>query len=132
MANAGSILIADDDDAFLHSLATLLRCQGYQCDCASDAYKAVEMLQAGLYDLLISDVNMPGNTNLRLISEAHRLAENMPVILISGSLTLDFPVRPPVIACLSKCGDFDELYELVRISMERSQTCRATASVARP
>ncbi len=61
MGSAAKILLADDEQTFLHSTADLLRDQGYECDCAMDAEEASALMQRTEYDLLISDINMPGN-----------------------------------------------------------------------
>jgi DNA-binding response OmpR family regulator len=49
----GRILITDDEETFLNSTADLLRREGYECDCASDAETAIGMLKTSRYDLLI-------------------------------------------------------------------------------
>jgi DNA-binding response OmpR family regulator len=45
MADLGRILIADDEETFLNSMADLLRQRGYQCDCAPNAIVAAELLR---------------------------------------------------------------------------------------
>ncbi len=73
MAESGKILIADDDDTFLQSTADLLRREEYMCDCASDARAVIEILKLARYDLLITDINMPGNTGLEFIKNLPKM-----------------------------------------------------------
>ena len=94
MAGPGSILIADDEETFLRSTARLLHREGYDCDCALDADRAVEMLRTGRYDLLIADIKMPGNPNLKLVRDVQQLAAGMPVILVTGVSASVRSVRP--------------------------------------
>jgi DNA-binding NtrC family response regulator len=122
MANSGHILIADDDETFLQSTADLLRREEYVCDCASDAGAVIEILRLARYDLLITDINMPGNTGLELIKNLPENAEGMPVILVTGNHLINTEIQslqPPVVACMRKPLDFDKLLAQVRISMER-------------
>ncbi len=122
MADSGNILIADDDETFLQSTADLLRREGYVCDCASDAGAVIEILRLARYDILITDINMPGNTGLELIKNLPKNAEGMPVILVTGNHLTNTEIQslqPPVVACMRKPLDFDKLLAQVRISMER-------------
>lgn len=111
MTNSGQILIADDDETFLLATADLLRREGYLCNCASDAKTVTEMLRSARYDLLITDINMPGNTNLELIKELSEIVDGMPVILVTGEPSLAHSiqsVQPPVVTCLFKPFDFND------------------------
>ncbi len=122
MANSGHILIADDDETFLQSTADWLRREEYVCDCASDARSVIEVLRLARYDLLITDIKMPGNTGLELIKNLPKNAEGMPVILVTGNHLINTEIQslqPPVVACMHKPLDFDKLLAQVRISMER-------------
>lgn len=118
MSDIGRILIADDEDTFLRATADLLRRIGYECNCASDAKTVAEMLRSAKYDLLITDINMPGNKDLELIKDLQNYAKEIPVILMTGEPSL-LPtiqsVKPPVVACLIKPFDFDELLEHVKV-----------------
>ena len=84
MAELGSILLADDEDAFRQMTAEVLRRDGYDCHCASDGHRAAEMLRANRYHLLIADIKMPGNAKLELVRETQQLARGMPVILVTA------------------------------------------------
>ncbi|MGR3292377.1 MAG: response regulator, partial [Candidatus Scalindua sp.] len=79
-----------------------------------------EMLRSTKYDLLITDINMPGNRDLELIKDLQNYAKEIPVILMTGEPFL-IPeiqsVQPPVVACLIKPFDFNELLEHVKISI---------------
>ncbi|MGR3174516.1 MAG: response regulator [Candidatus Scalindua sp.] len=116
------ILIADDDETFLLATTDLLRREGYECYYAPDAKTVIETLKSVKFDLLISDINMPGNNELELIKELPEIAEGLPVILITGSLYSDAQIqslKPPVTVCLSKPLDFEELLMHVRSSIGR-------------
>ncbi len=93
MKKVGRILIADDEESFRSPIAKMLQKDGYKCECASDANEVVEKLKANSYDLLISDICMPGNVELELVKELSKVAEGMPVILITGFPSVDSAVE---------------------------------------
>ena len=122
MSDIGQILIADDDATFLFATADLLRREGFECDCATNAKEVVDILSLVKFDLLISDINMPGNNELELIKKLPEIAEGLPVILLTGSLcsyTQIQSLKPPVTVCLDKPVDFEELLMHVRSSIRR-------------
>jgi len=128
MANLGRILIADDEETFSESTAELLRRQGYRCDCAPDAATAAEKLRNNDYDLLIADINMPGNPKLELIRDMPKIAEGMPVILITGYPSLGSAIQSielPVESYLVKPIDFEQLLAHVRIAVEHFRLYRS-------
>ncbi len=114
------ILIADDDETFLLATTDLLRREGYECYYAPDAMTVIETLKSVKFDLLISDINMPGNNELELIKKLPEIAEGLPVILITGGISPASQIQSlkhPVTTCLNKPFDFEELLMHVRDSI---------------
>ena len=112
MRKAGRILIADDEKTFLLATADLLRREGYYCDCTQDGSSAIKMAEKGNYDILISDIKMPGNEDMDLIKTVSETCRGMPVILVTGYPSLDSAlpsVGLPVVAYLTKPINLDEL-----------------------
>jgi len=131
MADSGRILFADDEIAFLSAVGELLRQAGYTCDCVSDAPAALELLRAQPYDLLISDIKMPGNAEMKLIHELAEIAPGVPVILVTGYPSFDSAVKSielPVVAYLTKPLPFEELLKHVRSAIDHSQNVRLVRS----
>lgn len=123
----GRILIADDEPTFLNATADFLRDEGYECDCAIDAAMAAEKLGENQYDLLISDIRMPGNPELELIDQVQEIARGMPVILVTGYPSVESAtsaIELPVAAYLLKPLDFDELLSKVETCVQRAQAYR--------
>lgn len=83
-SNKTRILIADDEDLFLQTTAEILRCEGYRCDAVTNAMDGMEALRARNYELLIADINMPGNANLDFIRQGRVCFPQLPIILITG------------------------------------------------
>jgi CheY-like chemotaxis protein len=80
----GRILVADDEEAFRESTVVLLRREGYHCDGVATAEAVTAAIARENYDLLISDIRMPGNTNLELIESLQQMAPRLPTILVMG------------------------------------------------
>lgn len=128
----GSILFVDDEETFLLATAELLRDEGYHCDCARDATEALTQLRRGRYDLLITDIKMPGNPNLELIREVQQVAATLPVIVVTGYPSLDSAidsVHLPVVAYLVKPLEFPQFLGTVGRWVEQSKTYRAVSQI---
>jgi DNA-binding response OmpR family regulator len=127
MADAPSILIADDEETFYQSTADLLRREGYDCECAPDGPTAATMIRGDNYDLLIADIRMPGNPGLELVQEVSRTVPGLPVILVTGYPSMQSAVQSlglPVWAYLFKPLDFDDLLPRVRAAIQYHQRYR--------
>lgn len=121
MTEPSRILIADDEETFLQSTADLLHRQGYQCDCVVDAGSAKEKLSNDQYDLLIADINMPGNAELELIRDMPSIANGVPVIVVTDYPFLSSAIQSielRVEAYLVKPINFNELLEHVRAAIK--------------
>ena len=81
------ILVVDDEQAVRDLLAKTLTLADYDVDAVGDGPAALERLRAATYDLLITDLKMPGMDGLSVIREARRLASDLPVIVITGYST---------------------------------------------
>lgn len=78
------ILIVDDDPSILDFLRTILLREGHIVDEAADGKIAKEMYSKGKYDLLVTDVVLPGKEGLDLILELERENPGLKVIAVSG------------------------------------------------
>src|SRR3954469_24829770 len=78
------ILVVDDEASIRDLLAKTLALAEYDVDLAPDGRTALERLRILPYDLLITDLKMPGVDGLAVIREARRLKADIPVIIITG------------------------------------------------
>jgi CheY-like chemotaxis protein len=80
------ILLADDDAAARDLVERALASEGHRVVATADGAEALERLQnaPGQFDLLISDVQMPGLDGIELIETAVTLAPKLRVIVMSG------------------------------------------------
>ena len=122
------ILIADDEPTFLDATADLLRRDGYEVRGAPDAATALGLLQREPFDLLIADLNMPGNPDMELIREVRKLGRMIPVIIVTGypaTRTAIQAVELAVVNYLVKPFELGALRAAVHSSLERSAIHRS-------
>jgi excisionase family DNA binding protein len=81
------VLVVDDEATIRDLLSKTLALAEYDVDLAPDGRTALERLRIIPYDLLITDLKMPGVDGLAVIREARRLKADIPVIIITGFST---------------------------------------------
>jgi len=81
------VLVVDDEATIRDLLSKTLALAEYDVDLAPDGRSALERLRIIPYDLLITDLKMPGVDGLAVIREARRLKADIPVIIITGFST---------------------------------------------
>jgi excisionase family DNA binding protein len=86
-ADRPRILVVDDEQAVRDLLAKTLTLADYDVDTAADGPSALEKMRAVEYDLLITDLKMPGMDGLSVIREARRQTPELPIIVITGYST---------------------------------------------
>ncbi|HVL66825.1 MAG TPA: response regulator [Vicinamibacterales bacterium] len=81
------ILVVDDEETIRELLSKTLALAEYEVDVAHDGRSAVDRMRMIPYDLLITDLRMPGVDGLTVIREARRLKADIPVIIVTGYST---------------------------------------------
>jgi DNA-binding NtrC family response regulator len=113
------ILVVDDEEKMQHLLSIMLVRQGYNVDRAGDGRKALEMIQANPYDMVISDIRMPHLDGMGLLAAIKELNIACPVVFITAYATVDSAVdamRQGVADYITK--PFDE--ERILLTVERT------------
>jgi putative two-component system response regulator len=81
----GKILITDDEKDIRELLSDFLEGEGYECQLAANAYESFEKFKAaGDFDIVMSDIRMPGKTGLELLDDLKRTDADVMVIMISA------------------------------------------------
>ncbi|QER42628.1 sigma-54-dependent Fis family transcriptional regulator [Thermodesulfobacterium sp. TA1] len=87
---AEKILIIDDEPDMLKLLSMILREKTpYEVFTTNNPIEAVELVKRGEFDLIITDLKMPGLDGLQLLEEAKKKDEDIPVIIITAYGTID-------------------------------------------
>ena len=98
--NKPRILIVDDDPGTVTSLSRAFALEGYEATTAPSAARALERLQAGPVDAILSDLVMPGMDGLELLARLREQAPGVPVILMSGQATVETAVKATKLGAL--------------------------------
>ncbi|MBD3367426.1 MAG: diguanylate cyclase [Candidatus Eisenbacteria bacterium] len=87
------ILIVDDEEIMRQFLREVLADQGYDIDLASSGREAVEMLEKGQYELVITDIVMPELDGLGVVAAAKGLNYDVDVIVMTGYASMETAVE---------------------------------------
>jgi len=88
-----NILIIDDDANTLASLARAFRLAGHEATVCDNAARALELAKAERYDLILSDVVMPGRDGIALLEDLKNLGLTTPTVMMSGQASIEMAVR---------------------------------------
>lgn len=87
------VLIVDDEANTLASLARAFRLSGHEATVCDNASKALELAGAQHFDLILSDVVMPGKDGLSLLEDLKKTGVTAPVVMMSGQAHIEMAVR---------------------------------------
>jgi DNA-binding response OmpR family regulator len=121
------ILLADDEPIFLGATADLLRREGFECVTVADGEEALDELAKQEFDLLITDLEMPGNAELAVIRHVAERGDSLPVIVLTGYPSVRSAmacIELPVAAYLTKPVDFQTLLAKTRDAVSRFRSYR--------
>ncbi|HEX5398229.1 MAG TPA: sigma-54 dependent transcriptional regulator, partial [Verrucomicrobiae bacterium] len=116
-AKLARILIVDDDPGQRSLLDSFLRSQGFETVTANSGERALETLAGGKFDMMISDVRMPGLTGLETLRRVRQQYGALPVLLVTAFTDIREAVeamRDGAVNYLAKPIDLDELLAIVQ------------------
>ena len=93
MHRKAHLLLVDDDPNTLASLSRAFRLAGHEATVCDNANRAVELLRAENFDLILSDVVMPGKSGMELLDDLKKAGVKTPVVLISGQANIEMAVK---------------------------------------
>ena len=129
--NPMSILVVDDDPVIRHLLEQRLLNAQYDVDVAADGFEAEKMLEQKRYDVVLTDLVMPGGVGgIEVLDIAKNLSNEIEVILITAHSSVDTAVqamKKGAIDYLEKPINFDELF----LRLEKIVTIKALLQNAR-
>jgi DNA-binding NtrC family response regulator len=88
-----NLLIVDDEANTLASLARAFRLAGHEATVCENAAKALELAESQPFDLILSDVVMPGKDGLALLEELKKREVAAPVVMMSGQAHIEMAVK---------------------------------------
>jgi two-component system nitrogen regulation response regulator GlnG len=112
------ILVVDDDDVIRETLDELLSLN-YSCETADTAEQALAKLEAKRFDVVLTDISMPGLNGMELLKRVVEKYPGTPVIIISGHSDQDHAQN------LMSRGAFDYLLKPFRLEVVEASVKRA-------
>jgi DNA-binding NtrC family response regulator len=112
-----SILIVDDEDSVRDSLSSWFTEDGYHVECAEDAKKALSILEVQNFDIILTDLKMPGMDGLEMLRRIKSLNKDSIVIVMTAFATVDTAVmalKDGAYDYVTKPFDPDDLSHLLR------------------
>ena len=95
------LLIVDDDANTLASLSRAFRLAGHDATVCDNAARALDLLKTQRFDLIFSDVVMPGKDGLSLLEDLKSLEVTTPVVMMSGQAHIEMAVRATRLGALA-------------------------------
>ena len=93
MAAKANILVIDDDANTLASLARAFRLAGHDATVCDSAVRALELAKADRFDLILSDVVMPGRDGIALLEDFKAAGINSTIVMMSGQASIEMAVK---------------------------------------
>ena len=89
----GRVLVVDDEVALRDLFATILSEAGWQVDVAGNGDQALVLLDSRQYEVVLSDIDMPGMNGLQLLRAVRTRDLDLPVLLVTGHPQVDSAVQ---------------------------------------
>jgi signal transduction histidine kinase/DNA-binding response OmpR family regulator len=118
------ILVVDDEKHVLLTLQAILQEDGYRVDIASDGNQAIEALRASHYDLVLTDLKMPGIDGLSVLAEVQKCSPTTVTIMMTGYGSVGSAIEAVHFGAyeyLLKPMEVPEMKQAVRRSLERKR-----------
>jgi DNA-binding NtrC family response regulator len=119
--NKPQILLIDDEAIALTNLTHVLKREGYDVTACKDGEAGLEALERSDFDLVLTDLKMPGIDGMAVLRQVHASHPDVPVIMITGHATLDSAVEAMKAGAhhyLAKPFRLAEAREVVRSALE--------------
>jgi EAL domain-containing protein (putative c-di-GMP-specific phosphodiesterase class I)/CheY-like chemotaxis protein len=85
LSEGGSVLLVDDDEKVMSTVARMLEGEGYRVVCATTSAAAVEHVMHTSFDAVISDVNLPGASGIDVLNVVRAYDPDVSLVLLTGA-----------------------------------------------
>jgi two-component system, NtrC family, nitrogen regulation response regulator NtrX len=94
------LLVVDDNPNTLASLSRAFRLAGYEATVCDNAARAAELIRTETFDLILTDVVMPGKSGLELLEDLKNAGVKTPTVVVSGQASIEMAVRATKLGAL--------------------------------
>ena len=116
------ILVVDDELSMREFLSILLEREGYEVSVAGSSGDALRMMDSGLFDLVLSDVNMPGLSGIELLARIKEQSPETAVLMLTAFSTAEQAVEAMKLGAYDYIGKpfkNEEIKQLVKNALEK-------------
>lgn len=116
------VLLVDDEEDFVETLAARLEARGYRADTAPTGLSAIVKAEESRYDAIVLDMAMPGMDGIETLERLLELNPDLQVILLTGRATLEqaaTAIKLGALDLLEKPTDIDTLVDKIEKAAER-------------
>ncbi|MDD3846978.1 MAG: sigma-54 dependent transcriptional regulator [Syntrophorhabdaceae bacterium] len=120
--NPASVLIVEDDTKLRNALKEIMTREGYAVDATESGDIAVSMIKDTVYDLVITDLKLPGIDGMDVLRAVQKLARDTSVIIITAYATVDTAVEAMKEGAedyIAKPFNLDEIRLIVRKVLDK-------------
>jgi two-component system response regulator PilR (NtrC family) len=118
-----TILVVDDELSMREFLKILLEKEGYQVSTASEASSAIDLIKSQNFDLVLSDIKMPGMGGLSLLEKIKEINSLLPVIMITAFASPENAVnamKSGAFDYITKPFKVDEIIKIIKSAISSS------------
>jgi len=132
------VLLVDDEKEFIGTLSDRLEVRGLKVSCATDGFKALDLIDNQDFDVIVLDLAMPGMDGLETLKKIKNKDPDAEIIMLSGHGTLKSGVEAMRLGAedfLEKPVDLNDLLEKIseatdkRILLRKKQSKAEIASI---
>ena len=109
-------LVVDDDEALRRAHVRALTKAGYQVEAAADGDAAAGAIQREAFDVILSDIDMPGMNGIQLLERVRTHDLDVPVVMITGTPSVDTAIQAMELGALRYLVKPVELAVLVKVA----------------
>src|SRR5262249_2936074 len=99
-AGGRSVLVVDDEIALGRAYAHVLEAHGYHVKTVNDGNAAIEAIQEEPFDVILSDIQMPGTSGVDLLRIVRAYDLDVPVILMTGAPSIETAMEAVALGAL--------------------------------
>lgn len=128
------ILLVDDEDAIRYSISKTLQRVGYQVHTAASGDEALEMMDRQDYDIVLTDIRMPGLSGVELLAKIKERAPDVVVILLTGYASLETAIESLRLGAhdyLVKPSSSQDIRDSVARALERAHSLKHRRALLR-
>ncbi len=118
------VLVVDDDEALLRAHVRALTNAGHTVTAASDGHAALQALGDHAFDVILSDIEMPGMTGMQLLEHVRARNLDVPVVLITGTPTMETALKAIEHGALRYITKPVSLREVVKVAADAGRLYR--------